>query len=86
MWLVNAHNPIFYGSNLMLIHFILWPPCLLPIILTDRRSCMPSLHHILFEHNELKLEVEVLLIEQSILYRVIFNSSRPPLVITKAKD
>jgi hypothetical protein len=47
---------------------------------------MKIIHEFQFEHNNIKLTVAVLLIEQSVLYRVKFNSLRPPIFITKAKD
>ena len=47
---------------------------------------MRIIHEFQIEHNNIELAVAILFIEQSILYRIKFNTSRPSIFITKATD
>ena len=47
---------------------------------------MRLIHEFKLEYNKIQFTIEILLIAQSILYKVKFDSSRAPLFITKARD
>ncbi len=47
---------------------------------------MRLIHEFKLKHNEIQFTIEILLIAQSVLYRVKFDSPRAPLFITKARN